>query len=493
MFNSRFLGFSALFLLLFMSLCVRPVRAATVPVVNPPTPALVTPSAWPVGQVGTSPTWAYNVTTAANGAPVTVQPQVTVTSPWQPAAVPSGTSVSVPVPQTYSVPSSPSAAPVPAIPSTPSAPVVRTVNAGAGGAGSTASTMMKASVGVGAGVAVVAALKFVPYLGQAITVGQVGFLIYDALKKDGVSVNAQGQPQRLVSSGFVAQSGALTTNTAHVYADPASACLGEGWNGSMNVTSTGALCTWAGRYYGANAWAAPATQSVMSDAEISAAIDRATAFSPAHAADAINFGLSQGVPLPDGLPITNSVPSLQLSGLPDLTSRSTDSLGNVTNNYTQPTANIELPTVTGQNPKISTGSITTTTINNSTTNTITNFTPPVVVPAISPAGTSGNLPKPNDLCVDHPDILACSNDANVGDVASAVLANKDINISITPVALATAMCPAPITFMNSFGRLESWDIFGIACRQLSMYKPLIIAFAWLAAGLILFGGRVSHE
>ena len=502
MFNSRFIGFSALFLLLFLSLCVRPVRAAALPVVNPPTPALVTPSAWPVGQVGTSPTWAYNVNIVANGAPVTVQPQITVTSPWQPVAAPSGTSVSVPVPQTYTVPSSPSAASVPAIPSAPSASVTPVVNAGAGGAGSAASSMTKKAFGVGAGLAVgAAAVKFIPYVGTALAVGQVGFALYDALKTEGITVNPDGSASLAVSGylwGFAPCDGVMSaaahgaclaskvvnqnmTNIYYVVTSPSSVNVygtAPGWGSSKLVTSVGTV--------------AASSSSALTNDQLIAALDRVTS-SITVAADAINFSMARGVPLPDGLPITNSIPTIKLTGLPDLTSSSTDSVGNTTKNFLQPTATVDLPTVTGGNPTISTGSVVTTTTNNSTTNTTNNYGPPILVPAISPAGVSGNLPKPNDLCVDHPDILACSNDANVGDVASAVLANKDINIAITPVALATAMCPAPITFMNSFGRLESWDIFGIACRQLSMYKPLIIAFAWLAAGLILFGGRVSHE
>lgn len=507
MFNRQLLGVSALLLLVFLSLFVRPVRAASVPfpVVNPPTPALVTPSAWPVGTIGTSPTWGYSSTPVPAGAPVTVQPQVTVTSPWVPTATPSGTGVSIPVPQTYEVPSAAGAKPVASIPSAPSASVTGTVDAGPGGPSSTASGMAKKAFGVGAGVAVgTAAAKFIPYIGTAITVGQVGFALYDALKTDGLTVNADGSATVTTqTSGYKWGLGACPTtmsqgafaacaiayfntfagefNAKAIYNSPSSTSI-ETFD--KNGNSVG-LRTFNGVLQPPTVTSNPATYD-----DVIRALDRVTA-SVNVAADAINFAMNKGVPIPDGLPLSYNVPTIKLTGIPNLTSSSTDTVGNTTNTFSQPSATVDLPTKTGLNPTITTGNITSTVTNNTTTNTVQTFNPVTVIPS---AGTSLNTQlKQADLCVDHPDILACSNDANVGDVASQVLANKDIQVAITPVQVSEALCPAPITFVNGFGKVETWDIFGTACRNLSMFRPLILAFAWLAAAMIVVTGRLKNE
>jgi len=111
---------------------------------------------------------------------------------------------------------------------------------------------------------------------------------------------------------------------------------------------------------------------------------------------------------------------------------------------------------------------------------------PVPVPVTPPAGeTTAPTAEKSDLCKDNPDILACAK-PELDTPDEEQLGNDDKDISITPEGFGGGgSCPAP---RHLAGANVDFD-FGQLCDGLSMLRPVIIAIAWLAAGLILLGVR----
>lgn len=106
------------------------------------------------------------------------------------------------------------------------------------------------------------------------------------------------------------------------------------------------------------------------------------------------------------------------------------------------------------------------TINNCITNSVG-----VVVCAGTPAGTGESVTLdevPNNVS----------------------LANKVVNVAITPVSVGGAgSCPAP-SVMVLHGQTYYFD-WTTYCNFANMIKPILLAFAWLAAAGILVGGFVA--
>lgn len=73
---------------------------------------------------------------------------------------------------------------------------------------------------------------------------------------------------------------------------------------------------------------------------------------------------------------------------------------------------------------------------------------------------------------------------------NAVLGSKIVNVSITPVSVGgSGSCPAP-SVMVLHGQTYHFD-WTIYCNFANMIKPILLAFAWLAAAGILVGGFVA--
>lgn len=116
-------------------------------------------------------------------------------------------------------------------------------------------------------------------------------------------------------------------------------------------------------------------------------------------------------------------------------------------------------------------------------------------PLTSPDGTPVADPVPQDTpepapdqptqCDKFPESLGC---AELGTVEDSVLPTEQRSIaSISPVSVGgVGSCPAPLTtlFMGHTITM-SWDL---PCQAAGMLKPLILALAWLSAGVIFIGG-----
>lgn len=480
---------SAFVLLVFLLFCVRPARAALPPTQYVPptsytvyethiTPPASTANSYPVSLPSSS----------GNLVPITTDNNLSRysgTGGLSPVAVPgpSGTGIEIPATQQVTIAESPGSVPITAVPEVPTAVFNETINMGGGGAGSPASVMTENALKIGGAAAGLVVGSPLTKLASAVTLGTVGYQLYKALEGQGITANPDGSAS-LAANPQIPNNGYCLAGTTRVsmaeYCDITLPSPHLPCSGSDQCIGTASIPP---NFFNPQ----PATYQNLVDA-----LNKATQ-SLNVAADAINWSLSQGVPIPAGRPVTSVPPSVTLSGSPTLTQTTQDTTGNTTKTYTQPTSNISPAQTTGTPPSVTPGSRVTNTVNNSPTTITNNFSPPMIFsPPLS--GGGGGLPQP-DLCAVHPDILACSNDANVGDVASQALAVSPITIpsSLTPVTMPSGLlCPAPIVLVNSFGRMEVWDISSKLCAFLLMIKPIVLAFAWLSAASIVMLGKAPN-
>lgn len=91
-----------------------------------------------------------------------------------------------------------------------------------------------------------------------------------------------------------------------------------------------------------------------------------------------------------------------------------------------------------------------------------------------------------EFCAKHPDFFICK-EQDYGDVPDENLTEKNINVAITPVGVGgPGSCPAPAPFTIA-GRTAYFD-YTTYCNYASGIRPILLAFAWLAAAGILIGG-----
>lgn len=144
---------------------------------------------------------------------------------------------------------------------------------------------------------------------------------------------------------------------------------------------------------------------------------------------------------------------------------------------------------------------TTNTTNNTTTNiTTTTTTAPDGTTTQSQTSTTTKNPpssfcqanptdptclKQSEACEKNPEILGC---ATLGTVTDSVVPTVEKGIAdIIPKAIGGAGgCPAPVT-ASFMGRSISFS-YDMPCQAAGMLRPLILALAWLAAGVIFIGG-----
>lgn len=224
----------------------------------------------------------------------------------------------------------------------------------------------------------------------------------------------------------------------------------------------------------------PATEDTLV-----AAIDALAASNALLRADIAQFGLKQGVPAPaaSDLPPTSSG-LLLASKFSELGSK-IDSLGNTTKTLER-TVSTFSPTSPGVPPAIDTHRETVTLVNSTPTAVQTTSLASDIAGAISKSKEK----QDSDLCKQHPEILACADITKTGDVPEVELLKRDINVSIVPVNVpGVGVCPAP-TVIPGFGLAPSLTIsYTPICSFAGMIKPLLLAFAWLSAGMIVFVGR----
>lgn len=124
--------------------------------------------------------------------------------------------------------------------------------------------------------------------------------------------------------------------------------------------------------------------------------------------------------------------------------------------------------------------------------TIDTYEKPLTNPDGTPADTNAPItdtadePTPTkDPCIDNPDRLGC---VSLGEVTDTTVGTAERTLaSITPASIGgVGSCPAPIT-STFMGQSISFS-YDLPCQAAGMLRPLILALAWLAAGIIFIGG-----
>lgn len=389
------------------------------------------------------------------------------------------------------------------------------------GAGGIAAATLVADVPLGSGTGSLAANLALPALGfvaaaggaagmvmgsplllgaaAASGVGMAGYQLYQAIAAQGITAAASGVAS--VSS---------TSYSGFISCDAAFALVG--WtNGSQNCPGRTDLFThypapspinvncpvtwWPGMPNGYVAYSLAcvsansspvATVSPVSDIQLQNAIVAAVSSSSSVALDAARLAIQNGVDIQaainqSGAQANTNALSLQ-SSFSQLSS-SVDALGNTTAQLARNVVNVPSQPSCGTAcaPAVDKQIVT---IQNGAPQGVTTVSQAPAIAAAIGAATVAAAQTQTDLCAVHPDALACSNDAAVGDVPLQPLNVKNINTLITPVVFGSASCPAPI----SIGGGKIFD-FSFICGWLLMLRPLILAFAWLAAAGIVFRGR----
>ncbi len=261
--------------------------------------------------------------------------------------------------------------------------------------------------------------------------------------------------------------------------------------GGASVTPSAGTCA-AGNYIwpNGNCSVAPAP---MTEQELSDFLATRTTGWPTSSAIALQAMLTY----PDTRKILTPYPDngVTLIGPPFVegkTSTSTDTVQLVpgTNTVAQPGATqtqtgTRTSTTTTTHPMTYSGnSVTHSTVNNTTTN-ITNNTTNVTTTENKTEEIKDDE-KP-DECQKNPDRLGCQKvefDTPEGEIP-----RKQIDVSWSPVdlGLGGGSCPAPVPLYDN-----KQFSYQLACDNLYIIKPMVIAIALFVGGMIIFGGRADQ-
>lgn len=109
-----------------------------------------------------------------------------------------------------------------------------------------------------------------------------------------------------------------------------------------------------------------------------------------------------------------------------------------------------------------------------------------VTTEVTNAGTSTATKPVPDLCLDHPEILACSQLGDIPADTPTPVTSQSLNVTFTPPSSVAGTCPAPITKTLS-GGFQIVQSFTPVCDFAGMMRPVVIAAAFLGAAFIVSG------
>lgn len=397
------------------------------------------------------------------------------------------------------------------------------------GAGSLAANLALPALGfVSAGAGAAGLVMGSPLLlagAAAAGVGMAGYSLYQAIKGQGVTVNSSGVATgaavsnetyapagKVYNLGNAACSSNVLSNAVACHLNiPNQVSSPNGWvtTAWAGQPSTGyayyvhPCCGLMGTFYGANYLipaplnfvpVPPPAGAVLSDTALQTAILAALASNASIALDGANLARQNGIDLQAAVVAAGAqanINALHLESAFSKLSSSVDSLGNTQAELARTVVDFPAcangdPSAIGNTgacaPVVSVQKVPLTNNTPQSVNTISQA--PAIQTAINTA-TAAQQKTQTDLCEAHPDALACSNDANVSDVPLAPLTVKNLSVTLSPVNVSSiAACPAPIPLGG--GKFFTFD--GI-CTWAGMLKPLLLAFAWLTAGAVVFRGR----
>lgn len=230
---------------------------------------------------------------------------------------------------------------------------------------------------------------------------------------------------------------------------------------------------------GASPPAVPATQ-----AQLIAAIAAAST-AASFKADMLNLGLQNGMAM---VAEAQTAQNVQVASAFSQLSSSTDALGNVVQTLARNVTTVA-PGANSSMAPVVTNSVQQVTVTNAvpTATTSTTIADPA---AAAVAATTGQTPT-QDMCLQHPDILACADISNLNDLPAVTPLTSEKNISsLTPVSLGAglAVCPPPLVLPGMFGSPPMYlDVWKYPCQFAGAIKPINIAVAGMASIFILMG------
>lgn len=202
-------------------------------------------------------------------------------------------------------------------------------------------------------------------------------------------------------------------------------------------------------------------------------------------ADMVNLGLQNGMAM---VAEVQTAQNVQVASAFSQLSSSTDALGNVVQTLARNVSTVS-PGVNSSMPPVVTNSVQQVTVTNAVPTATTSTT--IADPAAAVvAATTGQTPT-QDMCLQHPDILACADISNLNDLPAVTPLTSEKNISsLTPVSLGAGMavCPPPLVLPGMFGSPPMYlDIWKYPCRFAGEIKPINIFAAGMASIFILMG------
>lgn len=344
---------------------------------------------------------------------------------------------------------------------------------------------------------------------SALPVGQAGYALYQALNAQGLSSDSSGVLLKSSTPPVVAGVSSSNCPVATVgslqtlyYLSSGSQCSEYSIPSSTCAAAVGASYCVANFTFGpVNPFPAsgpsPSSSAPAVTSDVVSALGSAVSV-PAVAADAAALAINNGVDISaaiDAASANATISAINLASQFSVLSSSVDSLGNTTATLqrsllSSPASSASAPSA----PVLSNQSVQ---VSNGIAQTVTSSPVPLSIPAVVPSGglvgvgtSQTAAQQATDLCVQHPDALACSNDAQIGDVPLAPLTVQPLAVSLVPVPVGgLAACPAPYVIAGSkFTSSFTFDYLPV-CNFFSMLKPFVLAAAWLGAGLIVFSGR----
>lgn len=153
----------------------------------------------------------------------------------------------------------------------------------------------------------------------------------------------------------------------------------------------------------------------------------------------------------------------------------------VTKTETKTTTNTYTPTATGSNVSVTHTQVTNT--QTSSTNNTTNQTT-----TTNSTSTNNEPPPTEDMCKANPQIAACAKlDTPTEDVPKRT---ENLSYVAENLGFGGGSCPAPIGWSDSLGS-HSIDLAPLCDKLTGVVRPLVIAFALLAAVFIVMPGKTE--
>lgn len=107
----------------------------------------------------------------------------------------------------------------------------------------------------------------------------------------------------------------------------------------------------------------------------------------------------------------------------------------------------------------------------------------------SDSGSSNPDPVQSSFCAENPTSSICQ-EQEFGNVDDSTLGDKTVSVAISPVSVGGAgSCPAPsVMVLHGHTYYFDWTTY---CNFANGIRPILLAFAWLAAAGILVGGFMA--